>query len=442
MSYSPSVLCLLFAFISICSLASQDARSPRQIREWLDEEVVRNEVFNEGFTGFRLVDAENGSALFDWRGSQFFTPASNVKLLTFYLATELLADSMTAIYYDYSGDTLEILGSGSPLLFHPELGDLDAAAPFMRNHPGVIRYHHREISRYGAGWSWDDYNYGYVYERSMLPVYGNRLTLRSVAGKSEPEILPPNLADSVVVADGDVSALVKREKGNKFTAALRLYFYKNTNVQRPLTLSPQLIVATLRAGLQREVILATESGDSLEWRALKQPLPDTVLQIMLQKSDNFLAEQLLLSAADALSGQPELEALFAFSRDSLLAELELLPRQWVDGSGLSRYNQFTPRQLTQLIRRVYFNIGPARTKKLLAAGGESGTIRRYFGQYREPYVWAKSGSLRNVLALSGLVETKSGRLLVFSFLHNNFPGKSRPHYQQMERILGFVRDNF
>lgn len=437
------VLHLLSVFLLFQALNAQGDLSARQLQDQLLERVVRNEVFNEGFTGFRLVDVENGSAVFDWRGNHFFTPASNTKLFTFYLATTLLADSMTTLYYAYSGDTLEVKGSGSPLLLHPELADVDAGLPFLRRHQGPIRYHHDVIPRYGEGWSWDDYNYGYVYERSLLPLFGNRLTLRSVAGASDPVVIPAFLTDSITVVEGDVAALVRSEKENRFQAALRLYFYKDINVQRPLVMTPSLSKKLLHEGLGRNILLAADAQqDSLQWQPLRQPLPDTLLQIMLQQSDNFLAEQLLLLAADAISQSPDLTALFEHTREQLLPELELLPRQWVDGSGLSRYNQFTPRQLTQLIRRIYFQIGPSRMKQLLAAGGENGTIQRYFRQYKQPYIWAKSGSLRNVLALSGLLETKTGRLLAFSFMHNNFPGKNKEHYKQMESVLGFVRDNF
>jgi D-alanyl-D-alanine carboxypeptidase/D-alanyl-D-alanine-endopeptidase (penicillin-binding protein 4) len=50
-------------------------------------------------------------------------------------------------------------------------------------------------------------------------------------------------------------------------------------------------------------------------------------------------------------------------------------------------------------------------------------------------VFAKTGSLRYVHSLSGYVKTKKGKVLIFSFMHNNFTGSSDPLKKEMQDIL-------
>ena len=64
-------------------------------------------------------------------------------------------------------------------------------------------------------------------------------------------------------------------------------------------------------------------------------------------------------------------------------------------------------------------IGFDRIKAIFPAGGISGTLKN---SYRSdtPYVWAKTGSLSNNQSLSGYIQTHSGRVILFSFMHSNY----------------------
>ena len=64
---------------------------------------------------------------------------------------------------------------------------------------------------------------------------------------------------------------------------------------------------------------------------------------MLEDSDNFTAEQLLLTASSTLSDTLQFNTIKAHTNKHLL-KWKQEPR-WVDGSGLSRYNLFSPENL-------------------------------------------------------------------------------------------------
>ncbi|MEO0333920.1 MAG: D-alanyl-D-alanine carboxypeptidase, partial [Bacteroidota bacterium] len=77
-----------------------------------------------------------------------------------------------------------------------------------------------------------------------------------------------------------------------------------------------------------------------------------------------------------------------------------------------------------------------RIKTRCAAGGVSGTIENWYGNPEgEPYVFAKTGTLSNKHALSGFLFTRSGKKLIFSFMHNNYITSSSVLKVEMEQIL-------
>lgn len=438
----------LLLSVFICSLLSLTAQQATpDVQETLNALVAQNEVFNEGFTGFLLLDPENGRELYQFRADKYFTPASNTKLFTFYLADQVLQGQAPAIQYRDSGDSLHLSGTGYPLLYHPLFAGIDSLGPWLERQNKPLVFHENPATappRYGAGWSWDDFNDGYVYEQNLLPIYGNALTISRQKNETGVTILPPGLANQLEIVPDQSSRAYRSEFALDFKVAKRIFEQPYFELSRPLVVSPGLTAQLLhqkmgvdvRVSLQADTLLS-----SLENGYFEVSFPDTVYRRLLQDSDNFIAEQLLLLAATKRYGTADLDPLFAYARDSLLPELNLNRRQWVDGSGLSRYNQFTPRQMGQLLRKIYLHNGIERTQNLLSTGGISGTLQRRFANRAAPYVWAKSGSLRNVLCLSGLVRTATGRLLVFSFMHNNFPGKTGTHYQEMEKVLSWIHDN-
>ena len=160
----------------------------------------------------------------------------------------------------------------------------------------------------------------------------------------------------------------------------------------------------------------------------------------MQESDNFITEQLILLCSFWLSGELRSEIAIRYALDSLLDDLPD-PPLWYDGSGLSRYNLITPRSLAELLRRIYRELPAERIQDLFPAGGRDGTIRDWYGG-EPPFVYAKTGTLRHVHCLSGYLLTDRGNWLVFSFMHNQFPGGSAPVKRDMERMLRLIKEQY
>ena len=122
-----------------------------------------------------------------------------------------------------------------------------------------------------------------------------------------------------------------------------------------------------------------------------------------------------------------------------LADIPQRPK-WVDGSGLSRYNLFTPQSFIYILNKLKNEFGLERLKNILPTGGE-GTLSGYY-QKEAGFIFAKTGSLSNHCAISGFMITKKNKLLLFSVLVNQYPTGASPVRRAVEKFLSNIREKF
>ena len=95
---------------------------------------------------------------------------------------------------------------------------------------------------------------------------------------------------------------------------------------------------------------------------------------------------------------------------SFLAEAGIAPAGYnlKDGSGLSRLNLVTPSTVVKLLRYMYDS--PARENwiSLLPVGGQEARSARVSADRRRRTVYAKTGTLSHVSALSGYLQRPDG----------------------------------
>jgi D-alanyl-D-alanine carboxypeptidase/D-alanyl-D-alanine-endopeptidase (penicillin-binding protein 4) len=148
------------------------------------------------------------------------------------------------------------------------------------------------------------------------------------------------------------------------------------------------------------------------WRS--QPLT-VLLRQMNQPSDNFMAEMLIKVLGDRFGGTGSTAAGARVIEDEL-AELGLAPTI-VDGSGLSRSDRTSPRDVVGLLTELG---GDAAFTGSLAVAGRSGTLdTRMRGTVAQDRCRAKTGTLRDVSALAGYCTSTSGSVAAFAFLMND-----------------------
>lgn len=441
------VFSALLAAVLLPAVAGAQGELPAAAGRQLDRLVALNPVYQRGHTGFALYDLQTGQSLYEYQADRLFVPASNLKLVTFYVARAVLGNRAPAIVYEDLGDEVAAWGTGYPLLRHPRFAEEDRLLPWLRAVKKPLRFHfpteEGAVARYGAGWSWDDWNHGYVYERGALPAYGNRLffDLAPADSTGQTRLIgsPPSVANGLRRDPAQKRTITRSEFGNDFTVGPDFPESRTFPLERALRLNPRLLINELQTELpDLSIRLGERDYPGPEAGRLTVPLPDTVYRRMLLQSDNFLAEQLLLLAATERYGLPDEQSMLAYINDTLLPPLGVEEARYADASGLSRYSLFSPRHMVRVVQALTQQVGRDRLLSFLPAGGKRGTLARRFQDAPETYVWAKTGSLSGVICLSGILKTKRGRWLAFSYMHNNFTARPSAYFREMEKTLGYL----
>lgn len=382
--------------------------------------------------GFMLYDLEQKKELFAYQSDRYFTPASNTKIFTFYTSLTVLGDSIPGIRYLERGDSLIVFGTGDPSLLYENIYDPGTIYAFLKNTDKRIFLADGNFytDALGKGWAWDDLPFTFSSERSALPVYGNYFTLQQRGAVITTQ--PAFFSYSIVVNDSaDKSSLQRETAGNKITfTPSRLL--STSRWKTPFKTSAEVTARLLSDTLRKEVIVVNRKDFGSAKTRYSIPA-DSLYKEMMQESDNFIAEQLLITCAGTLSDSLKPEIAIRYMKKNQLSDLPDEP-VWVDGSGLSRYNLFTPRSIVKLWEKIYARVPRERLFPLLAIGGKTGTVKRWY-KNEPPYLYGKTGTLTSNHSLSGYLVTKKGRTLIFSFMSNNHPAPASVVRQEMETIL-------
>ena len=166
------------------------------------------------------------------------------------------------------------------------------------------------------------------------------------------------------------------------------------------------------------------------------------IEVANKRSQNFYAESLVkLLAARRCGHGGWREGTVAVGE--FLVSFGIPPSSFrlADGSGMSRGNQLSARQMTRLLRHMWYHPSGAEFVRSLPYGGEdNGGWRWRFAE--PPYqgnVYAKTGTLADVSSLSGYARAVSGRVYAFSILLNQTRSNEEAHRQQ-DRIVKAIVD--
>jgi D-alanyl-D-alanine carboxypeptidase/D-alanyl-D-alanine-endopeptidase (penicillin-binding protein 4) len=150
----------------------------------------------------------------------------------------------------------------------------------------------------------------------------------------------------------------------------------------------------------------------------------TLITSMLKDSDNIIADALFktVGAHYAKEQGNWLNGNIAFHE--ILAKkvpLTIPPTTLLDGSGLSRYNYFTPQQIVTVLRKMYSSSEQAMFISALPASGVDGTLaNRMDDTDLVGKIHAKTGTETAVTALAGYMDTEKNHTLIFSIMINGF----------------------
>lgn len=404
-------------FIVVILLASSCAVQKAQ-RSLLSAAALKG-----AHVGIAVYNDTKGAWIDQHQSNYYYTPASNTKILATYAGLQFLGDSIPGWKMAENADTLFLFPQGDPSFLHPEFSYQPVADLIQKTNKQVLMATTQSNDLFesmGNGWAWNDYAEDYQPERSRMPVYGNVVHFYD-NGKSL-EIKPFHFFKKQDIQYQAVKAKQwsRKKSTNEFFATAQ----KNNAqyFQVPFVIHPEKNIELLNDSLHvAKPIQILKYSPQLAQTTIKTVSTDSLLKIMMSRSDNFYAEQIILMSSAQLLGRID-DA--AFMDSFMKHELSFLPQpmRWADGSGLSRYNLNTPENYVAILKQMQLKFGESRVKNIFEKGGE-GTLSAYYKNFPGT-LYGKTGTLGGQVALSGFIYTKRQQKLYFSVLVANHMSQS------------------
>lgn len=436
------VLILSGFLFSACSVS-------RQLQQSAQTAVLNHPSLQAAHVGISIYEPATGKWWYNHQGDKYFVPASNTKIVTTYAVMKHLGDSLVAGRFatDEEG-RLQIFPSGDPTFLHPEF----RYQPLFQKMKGykkiLLSTDGWKDQRWGSGWSWNDYDAAYMAERSALPVYGNVATFSLVGNvlRAVPSSVAVRGAQSIGYDPSNRQVKEKAfsvERGlDDDTFLLRQATMNFSRAAIPLRTDIGLMSSLLEDTLQAEVVpssVAPSYAYSTKTTVIHSQPTDSLLKPLMHRSDNFFAEQALLMVSNEVLGYMNAPDIIDTILKTDLRDLPQKPR-WADGSGLSRYNLFTPQSFVAILEKIKNEFGMDRIREIFPTGNE-GTLNNFYKR-DSTFLYAKTGTLSGVVAISGYMTTARGKELIFSVLVNNHQSTSVRIRRAVEAFLQKLRQNF
>ncbi|SKA16768.1 D-alanyl-D-alanine carboxypeptidase / D-alanyl-D-alanine-endopeptidase (penicillin-binding protein 4) [Chitinophaga eiseniae] len=419
--------------LSAISLSLQASAQTAAISKWASRSLLHQQPLEQAHVGISIYEPATGKYWYQYQDDKFFTPASNTKIFALYAGLKLLGDSLPAARY-YENDTaVFVKGMADPSFLHPDYTFQPLLQLLQQTAKQIYLVPANNLNkRYGPGWSWADYADDYQPELTEWPMYGNVVRIYHHGDTSK---IMPALYDLETTEDRTITKISteRDERNNLFFLKYNPAYKEVSTTEVPfITGTEQELRQRLQDTLHKRIGLAV-APQPASFQLLKSIPADSLFTPMMHRSDNFFAEQTLMMASASLWDTISTKKMISWLLEGDLKDLPHAP-QWVDGSGLSRYNLITPRDFVSVLNKMYAQYPQRRLWDIFATGGK-GTLRNY---YQQQFVHAKTGTLNGVVGLSGYLVTKKNKTLIFSVLVNNHQDTATSVRRAVERLLTMI----
>ncbi|MBL8952597.1 MAG: D-alanyl-D-alanine carboxypeptidase/D-alanyl-D-alanine-endopeptidase [Myxococcaceae bacterium] len=469
----------MIGFVVLCALLAAPLGSPGQppgkhaeerkaLERALLSVIERSPLKNARIT-VQIRSLDDGSVIFSQHQDELLNPASNVKLFTAAAAlarlgpdyrfdTEFLTDneSRESILKDGKVKTLFVRGKGDPSLtterLYAAVSDLLHFGLKEVTGDIVLDESYFDGEREPPGYDQERGDRAYLAPTGALSLNWNSVGvfLRPGPNIGAAAVAEMEPASDYFVVENDVLTGNKTQRRFNVTSSIDkdrahqkieidgyVPFEKGSwSVNKRIELPPLYLGHTLKQLLaQRGVkvkgrirvgqapfnakILTVHQSETL----------DIVLKKLQKFSSNFVAEQLIKVLGAEGRGVPGTHANgIAVVEEFLDREVGIKKGTYVmrNGSGLNDTNRFSAAQVNVMLKYMWdrFPLAPEYLSALGIAG-KDGTLKyRFEGTDAVWRLRAKTGTLENVSALAGYVQSVGGEKFVFSVMANDFPGRA------------------
>lgn len=448
---------------------------PTEINPVFDAAVralASDKTLKDAAVGIEIMDVVSGKVLAKTGEHAVLNPASNAKVYTAACALATLHGNhryQTSLHGNVksaNADNLVLRGFGDPSLETEHFVQMarDLYARGVRKVDGDILVDQRFFDDQTTPPAFDQQPNEWASFRapvSAVAVNENTVTLTvrpsNGEGAASFSFDPPGFVDvegsiKTVDSGADTVGLLLVPAGKRLKATVSGAISQDSKVARytrrvddPQLLAGFVLKHTLEAqGIKvaGEVKLGSGSKGNMLWRHESEPL-SSLLYALGKQSDNFYAEMVFKSISAEARGRPAKSAESADICTKWLDKNHLGDTGLVikNGSGLFDANRVTAHSVVSLLRHAYRD-SSLQTEFLaqLAIGGVDGTLAKRFRNLRATrVVRAKTGTLDDVIALSGYVLGPSGKgPVAFSILFNKVSGKGAGARAAADKLVELI----
>ncbi|MDR3490483.1 MAG: D-alanyl-D-alanine carboxypeptidase/D-alanyl-D-alanine-endopeptidase [Gammaproteobacteria bacterium] len=474
-------LALVFTWIvfCLCCVTAAQARSnsysiagTQNLSSFINQ-AVRGAGPNAN-VGIIIRSMKNGETLYARNERNLFIPASILKILTaeagllylgpnFHFSTQFVGKNNIRDGKLY-GDVY-LIYSGDPTLTFSDLGELMAALK-ARGINEIVGSVYIDTSAYdqvttGPGWLWSDKRYCYAAPISASIINHNCLSFQVSPAKNagyaaqvvtSPRYYFAGIHNSVMtrphasrtcyvkldsVEGGIVSISGCMAKG-RYSAGISTvindtYLYDRALLRDLFSRYSINILGAINSGKAPANLPILASHDS-------KPL-SVLISEMLKMSDNIIAGSLFKKIGQMYTHRPGTWENGGMAVNQILsrqAGVDIWHLNVIDGSGLSRYNQATPRQMLQLLDFAFHH--PSTNIHFVSAlpiAGVDGTLKRRM-QNIAWRVRAKTGTMAGVVSLAGYAMNANKEPFAFVIMINGNHGSIWKYRELEDKVLTYL----
>ncbi len=461
-------LLLTLLLVPLCGCALLTGGRERVLARQLDE-ILNRRASTGAIVTARVVELPAGREVYALNCDVPFTPASNMKILVSATGLDMFGlDHTFKTYLAVDGDDLWLIGTGDPGFGDPRLakrrgatatGVFDEWAAALEQRgltriAGSLYYYDGALDAewvhpawgasvlhwYGAPVSGLNFNDNCV-DITIEPTEAGQPVRYAVA----PPVTDVTVINECVTADKHEPTIEKLTGSNMYKlggTCAKTEELKSKPVESPGAFAADALRTHLAA---RGITIAGETrrADAPLGGTIPPPadalvaVHETNMRDILGRIDtnsqNMFAEALCKLTGQAYAAREGRnvpgswaegrQAVHAFLRRCVSDDSRLVV---ADGSGLSEHNKVTARLLTDLFAAMLARPDGEAYVDSFAKGGVNGTLEQRFAGL-EGHVFAKTGYIGGVRALSGYVKTYGGEWLTFSVIYNNIPGAVEPY---------------
>lgn len=435
--------------------------------------------------GFCAIDVANNTLYAAHEPDRALIPASSMKVITTGAALATLgSDYRFKTYLEYSGQlsggilrgNLYIRGTGDPSLGSPIMEGVAGRQQLMATWVAAIRRagiqriegriigdgSHFDNQVLISTWQWGDVGNHYGASVSGLNYHDNLYYLyfeRNNTLGATPKISHTDPVLSDYTFDNYVTQAESNTGDNAYIyaapfthhATIRGTIPKGSgtfDIKGALPEPALLCAQDLQQALEASGIIVGHAAATVrQWTTVEKrhniythesPTLATICKHTNEDSRNMYCEALLKAMGKKMKGTGSTKDGIAVVMDIWRNRgLDMQGFFMEDGCGLSARNGVSARTFAAIMRKMYLDKDQfGNFYEQLAIAGQTGTLRNVGrNSAADGNVRAKSGSMNRIRSYTGYVTTRSGRLLSFSIMVNNYACSGYRMRKKLEMIL-------